>query len=187
MTETPESIIVEAKNGDCNAFKKIVHDHQSYAYALAFRFLCDEADAEDVVQEAFVRIWRHLKDFDTKRKFTTWMYRIVINLCYDKADSNKRRKRVHTSLDDGIHTEESTGDMTWEADYTSKEIAEFIKRIADGLAEKQRMIFLLRDMQDLSIREVSDITGLSEASVKTNLFYARTNIRRKLIKLGIEA
>jgi RNA polymerase sigma-70 factor (ECF subfamily) len=72
-----------------------------------------------------------------------------------------------------------------ERDLTNKETAAVIKSLADGLSEKQRMIFLLRDLQDLTIQEVADITGMSESGIKANLFYARQNIKKKLARLEV--
>jgi RNA polymerase sigma-70 factor (ECF subfamily) len=183
--EKLEELIAEAKNGNVNAFRKIVNKHQSYAYAVAFRFFCDEDDAEDVVQESFIRIWNHLKDFDPKMKFTTWMYKIVVNLCYDKAKSNKRRMSVFARLNDNSSKDDYIENTDIERDLTNKETAALIKRIADGLSEKQRMIFLLRDIQDLTIEEVAGITGMSDSAIKTNLFFARQNIKKKLARLEV--
>jgi RNA polymerase sigma-70 factor (ECF subfamily) len=180
-----EKIIEEAKNGDVHAFGKIIRCHQSYAYAIAFRFLCDEDDAEDVVQESFIRIWNHLEEFDPRMKFTTWMYKIVVNLCYDKAKSNKRRAKVFERLHSYSSEEKWIDNFSIEKKYDKSETVGLVKRFADGLSEKQRMIFLLRDMQDLSIEEVSAITGMSESAIKTNLFFARQNIRKKLAKIEI--
>jgi RNA polymerase sigma-70 factor (ECF subfamily) len=180
-TDTLELLIEEAQKGDLRAFEKIIKDHQSYAYAIAFRFLCDEDDAEDVVQESFIRIWNHLQDFDPETKFTTWMYRIVINLCYDKAKTNKRRAHVFSRFSNDASGEHWTVHSDMEQELSNREMVALIKSLADGLSEKQRMIFLLRDLQDLTIEEVADITGMSESAIKTNLFYARQNIRKKLI------
>jgi RNA polymerase sigma-70 factor (ECF subfamily) len=182
--ESLEKLIEDAQKGNVTAFEKIVKYHQSYIYAIAFRFLCDEDDAEDVVQESFIRIWNHLKVFDPSMKFTTWMYKIVVNLCYDKAKSNKRRIRVFSRLNNNSFKEDCIDSTDMEQELMNKEIAVLIKSIADGLSEKQRMIFLLRDFQDLTIQEVVDITGMSESGIKTNLFFARQNIRKKLAKLG---
>jgi RNA polymerase sigma-70 factor (ECF subfamily) len=178
-------LIEDAQKGNITAFEKIVKYHQSYAYAVAFRFLCDEDDAEDVVHESFIRIWNHLQDFDSRMKFTTWMYKIVVNLCYDKAKTNKRRTRVFTRWYDNSSEKDCVENTDIERDLINKETAALIKNIAEGLSEKQRMIFLLRDIQDLTIEEVADITGISESAIKTNLFYARQNIRKKLAKLEV--
>ena len=91
-----EILIKKAQQGDTLAFKEIVTCYQSYAYALAFRFLYDEDDADDIVQESFIRIWEHVRDFDQRTKFTTWMYKIVVNLCLYKIKVNKRRMNVFT-------------------------------------------------------------------------------------------
>ncbi len=180
-----EKLIEDAQKGDVTAFEKIVKYHQSYAYAIAFRFFCDEDDAEDVVQESFIRIWNHLQDFDSRMKFTTWMYKIVVNLCYDKAKSNKRRMSVFARLNDNFSQDDCIENIDIERDLTNKETTALIKHLADGLSDKQRMIFLLRDLQDLTIQEVVDITGMSESAIKTNLFYARQNIKKKLAKLEV--
>ena len=178
-------LIEDAQKGDMAAFENIVKYHQSYAYAVAFRFLCDEDDAEDIVQESFIRIWNYLQDFDPKMKFTTWMYKIVVNLCYDKAKSNKRRMNVFARWNDNFSTVDCIENIDLERDLTNKETAALIKSIADELSEKQRMIFLLRDLQDLTIQEVADITGMSESGIKANLFYARQNIKKKLARLEV--
>ena len=174
-------LIEDAQKGEISAFEKIVNYHQWYAYAIAFRFFGDEDDAEDIVQESFIRIWHHMQDFDQRMKFTTWMYKIVVNLCYDKAKSNKRRTsmfaRFNSSTDDRIENTDIDQELT------NKEAAALINHAAEGLSEKQRMIFLLRDIQELTIEEVTVITGMSISAIKTNLFFARQNIKKKLARL----
>jgi RNA polymerase sigma-70 factor (ECF subfamily) len=113
------------------------------------------------------------------------MYKIVVNLCYDKAKSNKRRMSVFARLNDNSSQDDYIESANIERELTDKETIALIKQIADGLSEKQRMIFLLRDLQDLTIQEVVDITGMSESAIKTNLFYARQNIRKKLARLEV--
>ena len=182
--DTLEILIEKAQQGNTLAFEEIVKCYQSYAYALAFRFIYDEDDAEDIVQESFIRIWEHVRDFDPKTKFTTWMYKIVVNLCLDKIKANKRRMNVFTRSYNSSFIENSVDKFDLEHEYSNKEMTAFIKSLAYGLSDKQRMIFLLRDFQDLTIEEVTDITGMSESAIKTNLFYARQNIRRKLVLHG---
>jgi RNA polymerase sigma-70 factor (ECF subfamily) len=184
MTNTPvdplELLIREAQKGDVPSFEKIVRSHQSYAYAIAFRFVCDEDDAEDIVQESFIRIWKHLQDFDPEMKFTTWMYKIVVNLCYDRIKINKRRTKVFAKQNSNFSIEDCIDRLDLQQELSNKDMAALIRSLADGLSEKQRMIFLLRDLQDLSMDEVAGITGMSESAIKTNLFYARQSIRKKL-------
>jgi RNA polymerase sigma-70 factor, ECF subfamily len=157
-----------------------MEEYQGYAFAVAFRILCDEEDARDVVQESFIRVWKNFGGYDEHVKFTTWLYRIVTNLCFDKLRANKRRPEV--ALEGGdlstlISTaiEDDPGTV-----YDNKELSSIIAALTEALPPKQKIIFVLRDLQELNVREVCDILGLSESSVKTNLVYARRCIRRQL-------
>ncbi len=80
MPESIHDIILQSINRDRLAFRKLVESHQSYAFKLAFRLLCHEEDARDVVQESFIRVWKHLPTFNPQNKFTTWLYGIATNL-----------------------------------------------------------------------------------------------------------
>ncbi|RJQ62267.1 MAG: RNA polymerase sigma factor [Stygiobacter sp.] len=171
-------LIKNAVEGDLSAFEAILKNHQYYAYTVAFRVLTNDDDAKDVVQESFVRIWKHLGSYNKKVKFTTWMYKIVINLCYDKLRARKtENERRETIGDDFV-----SGLDNPEKQLTNKEQAEIIKHVSNGLPEKQRMVFVLRDLEELTTDEVSQIMDISAESVKTNLSIARKTIRTKLIK-----
>jgi RNA polymerase sigma-70 factor, ECF subfamily len=174
-------LIEKAQMGSVIAFTSIVKLHQQYAYAVAFKILCDEENSKDVVQESFIRIWKHIADYNPKSKFTTWMYKIVVNLCYDKLRHIKRQKNlIELSID---NPDVLANDDNPELKLSNKEIAGLIIKISYDLSEKQRIIFVLRDLEELSINEVSEITGMSESSVKTNLLYARRKIKEKLIRM----
>lgn len=183
VLENLEQCITSAKSGDVKAFEAIVSYYQSYVYAIAYRFLYNEEDAEEIVQESFIRIWKSIAKFDEECKFTTWLYRIVVNLCYDKAKSEKRRNRLFTRTYLASSELARRGDGSLEKEFTDKEMAELIKTTADGLSDKQRVIFVLRDIENLSTREVSEITRMSESSIKTNLCFARRSIREQIMKL----
>ncbi|MBI3123885.1 MAG: RNA polymerase sigma factor [Ignavibacteriales bacterium] len=171
-------LIKNAVEGDLSAFEAILKNHQYYAYTVAFRVLTNDDDAKDVVQESFVRIWKHLGSYNKKVKFTTWMYKIVINLCYDKLRARKMENERRETIDDGF----VSGLDNPEKQLTNKEQAEIIKHVSNGLPEKQRMVFVLRDLEELTTDEVSQIMDISAESVKTNLSFARKTIRTKLIK-----
>lgn len=186
MTGTTDNIISLCIGGDKTAFRKLVELYQSYAFALALRLLCNEEDAKDVVQECFIRVWNHLSKFNPNNKFTTWLYRIVTNLCYDRLKMKKRRRKViSTGLDDEYPVESPTHHNV-EYEYSNKELTKMIETLAEELKPKQRMVFILRDLQDLSMGEVSKIMGLSVSSVKSNLYHARQNIRKRLERMGIQ-
>ena len=155
--------------------------YQKYAFSVAFRVLCDEEEARDVVQESFIRIWSSLPRYNREMKFTTWMYSIVAHLCYDKLRT--RKKKGTTALDavDPSLLASVAVEHNPERLYSNKELARVITMLTDKLPPKQKIVFVLRDIQGLSVREVSGILRLSENSVKANLVYARRFLREQLI------
>ena len=94
MTESIDILIRNAKQGNAEAFRGLVETYQNYAFQLAYRFLRCEADAQDAVQDAFIRVWKHLPRFNQRKKFTTWLYRIVVNIALDHIRKKKRRSEV---------------------------------------------------------------------------------------------
>jgi RNA polymerase sigma-70 factor (ECF subfamily) len=180
----PLETLERIRSGDTMAFAALVRDYQACAYALAARLLWREDEAEDVVQEAFVRVWQNIHRYDPSVRFTTWLYRIVTNLCIDHLRARKRRiPNWSTNTDD---EPESAGPDPLEQ-ASRGDLLAIIKSLAEQLPSTQRLVFLLRDLQDLSIDEVAQITGLSEASIKTNLHYARRRLRDQLSReYGIE-
>jgi RNA polymerase sigma-70 factor (ECF subfamily) len=173
-------LIRQSIQGDLSAFRTLVERHQHYIYSLAFRSVPHREDAEDIVQDTFIKVWLNLRYFDFRGKFTTWVYRIVANLCIDRLRNTKR------FVSGAVASEESNPLWIIRQDAMKKaeekDLAEHIKILADHLSPKQRMVFILRDLQDLSVEEVSQVMQISEGSVKTNLYLARNAIRLNLIK-----
>jgi RNA polymerase sigma-70 factor (ECF subfamily) len=183
VTAPTIDILKRCQAGDTNAFRHLVEYYQSFAYALAYRMLFCREEAEDVVQESFVRVWRHMKTFNHRQKFTTWFYKIVTNLCYDKMKANRRRKNVIIPQS-GEQALSPASHEDLEEDVVNKDLVARIEKFIDELSTRQKSVFVLRDLQNLEVREVARILGISESSVKTNLFYARQNIRNKLNEGG---
>ncbi len=181
MTETTTiADIRSSQQGDENAFARVVRAHYSYAYTLAFRLVLDESDADDVVQEGFVRVWKNLDRFDPNTRFTTWLYRIVTNVSLDVIRARKRRPMITDREPDDIPMGETADAGNPEALTGNRDMIEHIKRLAADLPETQRLVFTLRDIQDLTIEEVCECTGLSSESVRSNLHYARKRLRERL-------
>jgi RNA polymerase sigma-70 factor (ECF subfamily) len=179
---TPETELLQrSRYGDQEAFREIVQGHQRYAYAVAYRFLGNEADAEDVVQESFISVWTHLDKYDPRRKFATWLYRIVANRCLDFIKSKNRRRTENPADPERAGSGQSFEDP--EKAHDVKERLGMVNAQVRGLPEKQRMVFILRDLQDLGIDETSEILNMSKASVKSNLFHARKTLRRRIEQL----
>lgn len=176
-------IIEQSKNRDHMAFKGLVEYYQAYAYSLAFRLVCDEHEAKDIVQESFIRIWQHIEKFNLNTKFTTWLYRIVYNLSLDKLKAFKRRKRVIVDLENTADVFNNLISEHPETQMSNIELAKIIETLAESLTPKQRVVFILRDLQGAEMEEISEITSLTKGTVKSNLYYARLNIREKLEKI----
>jgi RNA polymerase sigma-70 factor (ECF subfamily) len=172
-----QTLVRLSTGGDRGAFGEIVREYQQMAYSVANRLLWDPRDAEDAVQEAFVRIWRNLHSFHPGSKFSTWMYTVVTNVCVDLLRTRKRRSPevsenvMRSAAQDG----EDPADIV-----ARQDLLRILQSLAESLPSRQRLIFTLRDLQDLPIREVVLITGLSKASVKTNLHLARRRLREVL-------
>jgi RNA polymerase sigma-70 factor (ECF subfamily) len=171
-----QTLLRACAEGDTEAFRKVVESHQRYAFALAFRIVCDEENARDVVQEAFIRVWRHLPRYDARAKFTTWLYTIVTNLAVDRMRVERRRRR-----EEGLETaREAAGDPPLEEEIANRDLAATIKRIAGDLPVKQRLVFVLRDLEDRTPEEIGVILGMSVGTVRANLCYARRTIRERM-------
>lgn len=176
--DTVRDLIQRCNDGDVLAFEKLVRKFQSYAFALAMRLLCDETESRDIVQESFVRIWKHIDRFDPRKQFTTWMYTIVTNLCVDRLRTINRNRKLFLSRDEDSALPDIPDDLDVYEIESNEELAAMIKSLTRELPTKQRLVFTLRDIQDLTVEEVATITGLSVGSVKTNLHYARRALRR---------
>jgi len=178
MSEQNDNLIIQCREGDTGAFRKLMEKYQTYVFSVAFRFLCNEEDARDIVQETFIRIWKHIGRYNFQQKFTTWLYTITTRLCFDKLRNRKRQRNLKK-----IHeTEHPESGPDIEKTFQNREIAILITRFAEELTPKQRMVFILRDLQDLTIQEVSGILNMPVHSVKSNLYYARKNIRTRIEK-----
>lgn len=178
MQSVLQKIIQQIKKGDKAAFRQLVEHYQQAAFNLAFRMLGDDDEARDVVQDSFIRIWEKIDTYNSKEKFTSWMYKIVSNRAIDILRAMKRMPLVSIEklIPDMITVVDKGSDVQLE----NKEVGEFIRAITEGLPQKQQLIFTLRDLQGLSSQEVQSITALSDTIIKSNLYHARNTIRKKL-------
>lgn len=174
-------LIEECRNGNFNNFRKVVELTSPFAYSVAFRMLGDTDQAKDVVQETMVTIWKKLKNIKTADVYKTWIYRIVVNKCYDEM---RKRKRNPEFIAD---------DSTWallsnriserpSATLENGETAMIIGILTEKLSKKQKAVFVLSDLEGMSNDEISQITGTSKSAVKANLYHARRTISEKIEK-----
>ena len=176
------TIIKRSQKRDSKAFSLLVENFQSFAFSLAFKLICDEDEAKDIVQESFIKIWQNISKFDFKAKFTTWLYKIVYNQSLDKIKANKRRESVFTNTENISELSDRLFGNP-EDDHINNDLANIIHNLAQDLTPKQHAVFVLRDLQGAEMDEISTITSLSKGAVKSNLYYARLNIREKLVKM----
>ncbi len=182
--EVQPELLERCLDGDRQAFRQLVASCQQYAFALAFRIVWDEDAAREIVQEAFIRVWKNLGSYDPAVKFTTWLYRIVVNLSYDATRKWSRRQERSVPLEaaDDLAVARTPDEETA---LINRDLAAKIRAFSEHLPPAQRMVFVLRDLQDLSISETAEILSMSPAAVKTNLCYARRSIRKRMEHLEV--
>ena len=177
-------LIEECRGGNLNNFRKVVEVATPFAYSVAFRMLGDDAVAKDVVQETMVTVWQKLENIKSPGGFKSWLYRIVINKCYDEL---RKRKRSHEiSLDGKIWKKLSETLFDNEStELENAEMAAIISGLTERLSPKQKAVFILSDLEDMSNEEIAGITGMSRLVVKANLSYARKSIKTMLMKYSL--
>lgn len=175
-----------SRQNDTVAFAYLVSEFQFMVFRLAFRLLCDEEEARDMVQETFVKIWMSIDKYDGSCRFSTWVYKITCNTCYDRLRALQRSPAAHfsnigsaeydvISANQTIHSAENIEEIL-----TNQELKNLILRFADQLSPKQKLVFTLRDIEGLDVSEVVAITGMSAEKVKHNLYQARKQIKNKI-------
>lgn len=173
-------LITQAAQGHVHAFREVVNLYQSFAYSVSYRFLGNAEDAEDVTQEAFIRLWKNMHQYKPEVKLTTWLYRIIANLCLDVLKSS-HHKQQRKSMD--VKAEwNMTHHHTSDADVQAQELHAIIQEAASKLTPKQKAVFILRDLEELPVEEVCNILSMSAGNVKSNLYYARQQMSEKLKK-----
>lgn len=175
---TETELIKRAQSGDADAFADLVMAHQNFVYNLALRTINDPHEAEDLAQEAFIRAWQALPRFRHKSKFSTWLYRIVINLCYNRLPRLKRELAAVDSEEMvNLPDEGSIGpDSSLEAD----ERRAYLHQQIEALPESYRLIITLRYQQELSYAEIARIADVPLGTVKTIIYRARARLREAL-------
>ena len=172
-------------SGDRAEFARLVEAYSGLVYRLAIKMLDDPQDAEDVLQETFLKAYRHLADFDGRSSLSTWLYRIATN---ESLMMIRRRKAPAVSLDEPIpsddHEAEPQQIVDWccapEQELVSAEARAYMNQAIEALPAGLRAVFLLRDIEGLSTQETGEVLSLSEAAVKTRLSRARLRLRETL-------
>ena len=188
---TDGELIRRFLEGSEEAFNRLVLAHQKRAYNIAYRFLGNREDADEVAQEAFVRVYRNLHKFRGHSSFQTWLYKIVLNLARNRYRKMKRRKEdMKVSLDNPLLQDEGeisrdVADETYspERAMRNKEIQQQVQAALEKIALDHRQVVVLRHIEGLSYTEMSEILGCAEGTIKSRLHRARQELREYLREL----
>jgi RNA polymerase sigma-70 factor (ECF subfamily) len=180
-----QQLVLLAKKGDTDAFGKLMLEYQNKIYRLARRMTATDEDAEDVLQEAFIKAFRSLSGFKGKSKFSTWLYRITVNLALMKL---RRKKLDSVSLDEPVSTDEGTVQREIEDEVLDplealieSESMEVLDEAIDELPSGYRAVFVLRHVEGLSTEETAKILRISVPAVKSRLHRTRLALKEKLL------
>ena len=173
------------KKGDRKEFARLVDDYSAVIYRLAVKMLENPQDAEDVLQETFIKAYKHLKNFDGRSSISTWLYRIATN---EALMMLRKRKYISVSIDEPMGASEDDQEpmqiIDWcclpESELMSSEAFDYLDEAVENLPYSLRVVFLLRDIDGLSTKETSEVLNLSESAVKTRLSRARMRLRELL-------
>jgi RNA polymerase sigma-70 factor, ECF subfamily len=181
------ALVAQAKAGDQNAFSELVNRYERKIYRLAKNITRNDEDAEDVLQDAFLKAYTHLDTFKGDSKFYTWIVRIAVNEALMRLRKRKNDRSV--PLDEPVELGEETVQReiaVWEDNpeqqYSQEEWRRILDEAVDSLKPDFRTVFVLRDIEELSTEETAETLGISVPAVKSRLLRARLALREKLTR-----
>lgn len=184
-TGTELALVQAAQKGDVGAFEQLIKKYDRNVFRIAQHITQNREDAEDVVQDAFLKAYQKLDQFQGNSKFYTWIVRIAVNEALMKLRKRKSDKLV--SMDEDVETDEGTITREFadwspnpEQQYNQAELNDILSRTIQGLPASFRTVFVLRDVEGLSTEETAEMLGLSVPAVKSRLLRARLQLRERL-------
>ena len=184
-----DDLVARAKADDQGAITELIHRYQPKVHAIAFHLCSEETDeVRDVTQEAFFKALRSMKKFRGQAAFSTWLYRIVVNTCRDFLRRKRKKERLFPLWREKPNDNDVSQDKIKEkpdskrrnnpmAVFTGKQLTEDVRNALRALPDKQRMVFQFKAFQEMTIKEIAQVTGLSEGTVKSHLFRATHSLR----------
>ncbi len=186
MTSTDEDLVARSIGGDVDSFNELIQRWERPIYALAYRQLGREEDARDVCQETFLRAYRGLGGFRGQSKFSSWLYRIALNLCRDWVRRERRTPTMQPPEDVDVRElarahepSESIEDLVLRND-----LSRAVERAMACLPPEQRTAIVLKEYHGLTFQEIADVLGCPLSTVKTRLYQGLTVLRRELARSG---
>jgi RNA polymerase sigma-70 factor, ECF subfamily len=186
MTWTDEELVARSQGGDGDSFNQLIKRWERPIYALAYRVIGREEDARDVCQEAFLRAYRALPGFKGQAKFSSWLYRITLNLCRDWI--RKQRRAPVLQMPEGVDPHElmaETGEVESIEELVSRrELSAVVAEAMALLPEDQRTAIILKEYHGMTFQEIADLQGCPLSTVKTRLYQGLSVLRRHLQRNG---
>jgi len=188
MEVSDNELIVQAQQGNTAAFEQLVYRYDRQVLSMAARFTGNNNDAKDVYQEVFLRVYRALPRFEFRSQFSTWLYRIVKNVCLTHLQ--QVRKEPHLSLDQPFESTEGSQPLTLLDTIPDKsstdqgamdsQISEHVQAAMNDLSPKQKMVFVMRHFEGYKLKEIASVMNCTEGTVKKYLFTATERMRKNL-------
>jgi RNA polymerase sigma-70 factor (ECF subfamily) len=184
MSETDKEIVHRVLEGDVRAFGHLVDKHKAKAMTLALRILHNREDAEEALQDAFVRVYRALPSFEWKSNFSTWLYRIIYNTCASAIHKKSGMHRLSLDAEDenGTHLEIESDVLLPDIQLESNEFIGIVQEEMEKLPTAYGSTFFLFIIQEMSYEEIVEVTGLPLGTVKARIFRARALLRNAIAK-----
>jgi RNA polymerase sigma factor (sigma-70 family) len=183
MIDTDKEIIQRVLDGDVRSFGILVDKHKAKAMTLAVRILKNREDAEEALQDAFIRMYRALSSFEWKSSFSTWMYRIVYNTCITAAGKKDQLSRLSIdTADGGEYSVLESSDMLPDIRVESDEFINIVHEEVEKLPVAYGSTFTLFVLQEMSYEEITQVMGLPLGTVKARIFRARVLLREAIVK-----
>lgn len=188
MATTDEELVARSRGGDLDSFNQLVVRWERPIYALAYRVIGREEDARDVAQEAFLRAFRALGGFKGQAKFSSWLYRITLNLCRDWI--RRERRAPVSQAPEGLDIIELAGEAepseSIEDLVSRKELGRVVEKAMALLPEEQRTAIIMKEYHGLTFQEIADLLDCPLSTVKTRLYQGLTVLRKQLHDAGVE-
>jgi RNA polymerase sigma-70 factor (ECF subfamily) len=188
MPPTDEELVARSTGGDLDSFNQLVVRWERPIFALAYRVIGREEDARDVCQETFLRAYRALGGFKGQAKFSSWLYRIALNLCRDWI--RRERRTPVAQAPEGVDLIELAGETlpsdSVEELVARREISRAVARAMADLPEEQRTAIILKEYHGLTFQEIADMLECPLSTVKTRLYQGLTVLRRQLARAGVQ-
>jgi len=185
--EADEDLMVRYQQGEVRAFEILLGRHRKAVFNFILRYVGDKETAEDLLQGTFMPVTKGADAYKRQAKFTTWLYTIARNLCVDQ--TRRRKHRKHASLDAPMAADDDSGtlldvipgnEMASDRKSVNKQLSQRLQGAIGGLSEEQREVFLMREFLDMPFKQIADVVGVPENTVKRRMRYALEKLRLDL-------